>query len=498
MKPHRNHRLLALGLIAGIAASLVYNAGAGGPAKSEAIMGGPSTACKPSNLAVAGGRKLRPDDFEEPQACGKCHERQFKGWSGSMHSLSFKDPVLQAEWALAFKATEGRALNDCGGCHTPIGVVTGTVKFDPALGKHGGFTVAKQGEHGVSCDVCHSVSGSTAKLSPTGQPGNASFELNPGETKYGPLKDAKSGYHETQYSELHTKAEFCGNCHNIFHAENKFPIEHTYDEWKASPYAQAGIPCQDCHMVPVSVAIQVADRMVSAKDVPNHGLGGLAAKGAKVEREIVHDHGFVGGNAVIAAALGVPGAEEHKAEAIKRLQNAADLDMEVKRGRGGVNELVVKVTNLRAGHNLPTSLTFIRRIWLDVTVTDDKGRVILRSGELDDHNRVDEDTVIFGNQSVDRHGKPTINPWEIAGFSEMNTIPPKGHRYGKYAFSLPADAAGFKVDVKLNYQSYDQKVADKLLGDGAVKVPTVEMKALSRAYGRDLKVVAAPAHLASR
>lgn len=244
-------------------------------------------------------------------------------------------------------------------------------------------------------------------------------------------------------------------------------------------------------MVPVDIANQVADRMVRAKDVPNHGLGGLAAKGAKVEREIVHDHGFVGGNAVIAAALGAPGADEHKAEAIKRLQSAADLDMDVRTGKGGAQELRIKVTNLRAGHHLPTSLTFIRRIWLDVTITDDQGRVILRSGELDANNRIDEDTVIFGNHSVDKAGKSTINPWEIASFSQLNTIPPKGFRYGKYAFKLPADAKSFKVVAKLNYQSYDQAVADKLLGKGAVMVPTVEMKALTRSYGADLKLVEA-------
>lgn len=492
--------LLVFGLFAGVASTLVYNAGADEPAKPESIMGGRTSGCAPSNLATHKDRKLTAEDFEEPQACGKCHQRQMKGWNGSMHSLAFKDPVFQAEWALAHKATDGKALNDCGGCHTPIGVATGTVKFDPALGKHGGFTAPKQAEHGVSCDVCHSVSGSTASRSPLGVPGNASIELNPGDTKYGPLKDAKSGYHETQYSELHTKAEFCGNCHNIFHSENKFPIEHTYDEWKSSPYAQAGIPCQDCHMVPVDVAVQVADRMVNAKDVPNHGLGGLAAKGAKVEREIVHDHGFVGGNAVIAAALGVPGAEEHKAEAIKRLQNAADLDMDIRKGMGGVNELRVKVTNLRAGHNLPTSLTFIRRIWLDVTVTDDQGRVLLRSGALDTHNRVDEEsTVIFGNHSVDKHGKPTVNPWEIARFDQVNTIPPKGHRYGKYAFALPTDTKSFTVTAKLQYQSYDQEVANHLLGEGAITVPTVEMKSLTRTYGTDLKVVsAAPGKVAAR
>lgn len=484
-----------LGLFAGMAATLMYSAGADEPEKIGAT---PSVACKPSNLAIANGRKLTAEDFEEPKACGKCHERQMKGWEGSMHSLSFKDPVFQAEWALAVKATDGKALNDCGGCHTPIGITTGTVKFDPTLGKHGGFTAPKQAEHGVSCDVCHSVSGSTAKHSPVGQPGNASIELNPGETKYGPLKDAKSGYHEAEYSELHTKAEFCGSCHNIFHADNKFPIEHTYDEWKSSPYAQAGIPCQDCHMVPVDIATQVADRMVRAKDVPNHGLGGFAAKRAKQEREIVHDHGFVGGNAVIAAALGSPGAEEHKAEAIKRLQSAADLDMDVRTGRGGAQELRVKVTNLRAGHHLPTSLTFIRRIWLDVTITDDQGRVLLRSGELDSHNRVDEDTVIFGNHSVDKHGKSTVNPWEIARFDQLNTIPPKGYRYGKYAFKLPEGVKTFKVDVKLNYQSYDQKVADKLLGEGAIKVPTVEMKALSRSYDSLLNLAVTPAHVATR
>ncbi len=161
---------------------------------------------------------------------------------GSMHSIAFKDPVFQAEWALAEKAMGGQLLNHCGGCHTPIGIATGTVKFDPSLGKHGGFTAPKVAAEGVSCDVCHTAVRTTHAQSATGDPGNASLALNPGETKYGPLLNSVSGYHETQYSELHTKAEFCGSCHNIFHPFNQFPIEHTYDEWKVSPYAQAGIP----------------------------------------------------------------------------------------------------------------------------------------------------------------------------------------------------------------------------------------------------------------
>ena len=173
--------------------------------------------------------------------------------------------------------------------------------------------------------------------------------------------------------------------------------------------------------------------------------------------------------------------------------------MDVRTGKGGAQELRVKVINTRAGHHLPTSLTFIRQIWLDVTVTDDQDRVILRSGQLGPDNRTDEDAVVFGNKSVDKDGKATVNPWEIARFEQMNTIPPKGFRYGRYAFKLPADTKSFKVEARLNYMSYDQAVADKLLGAGAVKVPMVEMKSLTRSFGAaDLKPIDAPAKVSLR
>ncbi len=494
----RNRMMLVVGLIAGISVSLMYSAGADESAKAEQT-GNPAPRnlaqpFPPSMLATADNRKLKTEDFEEARNCATCHPRQTKGWLGSMHSMAFKDPVFQAEWALAEKAMGGKLMNHCGACHSPIGIATGTIKFDPSLGKHGGFTAPKVAEEGVSCDVCHSVVRSNHAHSATGSPGNASLVLDPGETKLGPTKNVKSGgFHESQYSELHGKAEFCGNCHNIFHPFNQFPIEHTYDEWKASPYAQADIPCQDCHMVPVETAVRVANEMKRAKDLVSHGLGGKASTKAKQTRDLVHDHGFVGGNAVIAPALGFENAEEHRIEAIKRLQNVAEMEMDIKAGKGGAHELRIKVINARAGHYLPTSLTFIRQIWLDVTVTDDKGRVLLRSGELGADNRFDDDTVVFGNKSVDKDGKPTVNPWEIARFEELNTIPPKGHRYGKYALNLPTDSNTFKVEAKLNYMSYDQAVADKLLGKGAVKVPMVEMKSLNRVFNAaDLKPIEAP------
>ena len=431
------------------------------------------------------------ENWEDPEVCGGCHLRQYKGWQGSMHSISFKDPVFQAEWAKGVKETGGAVTDLCGGCHTPIGVLSGTVKFDPKLGKHGGFTTTGVAEKGVSCDVCHSVSGSTAKTSPYGAPGNNSLVYSPGQTKFGPLKDAKSPYHKTSYSELHTKAELCGSCHNIFHPSNKFPIEHTYDEWKQTPYAQNGIVCQDCHMVPVDTAVRVADEMKRPKDLANHGLGGEVGVGAESERDLVHDHGFVGGNAIIAPLLGVEGGEEHRAEAIRRLQSVADLDMFVKTlDDKGNYQLKVKVSNKRAGHHLPTSLTFIRQIWLEVVVTNSQGNTVFTSGLLDAGNSLPDGTVIFRNNTVDKDGKDTIDPWKIAGITETNTIPPKGHRHGLYHFNISPYATGFNVTARLHYRSYDQAVADVLLGKGAITVPSVTMKTLTRSFNMRGQMVA--------
>ena len=442
-------------------------------------------------LQMQEGEKPVPENWQDPEICAGCHERQYEGWKSSMHANSFNDPVFQAEWAIGHKATDGKTLNHCGGCHTPIGIATGTVKFDPSLGKHGGFTAPDMAAKGVTCDVCHTITGSNAVHTATGDPGNASFVMAPGRVKRATLKDSKSPFHGSEYSELHGKSAFCGNCHNIFHPDNRFPVEHTYDEWKASPYAQSGVQCQDCHMVPVDIAIRVADEMKPVRELANHGLGGKAGRGAKVEREVVHDHGFVGGNTVIAEALGVEGAAANKAEAIKRLQSAAELDFEIVPGKGGANQLRVKVSNVRAGHHLPTSLTFIRQLWLEIRITDDQGNELLSSGVARD-NRVPADAVMFTNRSVDKDGKPTINPWEIANFDRVNTIPPKGFRYGSYAFRLADGAKGFKVHAKLNYQSYGQDVADKLLGEGAITIPTVVMKELVRDYSADeLKAAAA-------
>lgn len=133
------------------------------------------------------------------------------------------------------------------------------------------------------------------------------------------------------------------------------------------------------------------------------------------------------------------------------------------------------MTNERAGHHLPTSLTEVREVWLEVVVTDDQGRELLRNGTLDADNLLPPDTVVFNAHAVDKDGKHTHYPWEIVRFTDVNTIPPKGYKYARYWFNVPADAQAITVTTRLHYRSFGQGLADELLGAGAVRVPSVEM-----------------------
>ena len=446
----------------------------------------------PSLATTTAHDQLKIGDWENPEICGGCHTTQYQGWKGSMHSNSFKDPMFQAEWALAEKEVGGNISNLCGGCHTPPGMLSKTIKFDPKLNKHGGFTAPPIAEQGVSCDVCHTISGSSFKNSEVMEHGNGSYISSPGKTKRGPLKDAKSPYHETEYSEHHTRSDFCGNCHNIFNPINQFPLERTYDEWKYSVYAQNDVQCQDCHMVPVETAMRDADELKPAKDLKNHGLEGMAAIGAANDRDITHGHGFVGGNSVITAALGDPDSRRHALIAIKRLRSAAKLDVKLEKvkGQGALHNLEIKVTNKGAGHHMPTSLTFIRELWLDVEVTNQKGTVIFRSGALDEHSEVDKDATMFKAYAVDKEGKPAQYIWTVERFERRTTIPPKGHQYGRYAFNVPEGTTELHVHTKLNYRSFSQHFVDHLLGEGKLKVPTVTMNDIESTYNVPDLVVA--------
>lgn len=396
-------------------------------------------------------------EFTDPETCGECHPQQYEEWQGSMHSMAFQDPVYQGELNLAIKAVGHDIAKQCEGCHTPAAVVTGQIK---GAGLEGLGPVAMAG---VSCDVCHSIKGHTHWQTPSHQPENGSFILSPGReeegeavlTKYGPFTPDEwcgDGFHECVESPLHLQAELCASCHQVTHYESNTAIESTYTEWKNSPYAVKEIACQDCHMVELDTFIRSADTFqkpergdyrhyFNGANFLLYHLTGLAAKKA--------------GDDELAANV-----QQKFDMAVGRLQAAAELEISPVYRNGDLAEIKVRVHNRRAGHNLPTSLTNIRQMWLEITATDSQGRVVMSSGKIDSKGELPTETRLFNADGMGESLHFAIDPWEVISFSRNDTIPPKGYRDVHYGLSSDEELT---VNIKLRFRQATQKVAEKLL-----------------------------------
>ena len=398
--------------------------------------------------------------FTPPETCADCHPEKYEEWTGSMHALAFKDPVYQGELNLAVKAAGHAISRQCEGCHSPAAVVTGEIK-GPGLEGLSPMALA-----GVSCDVCHSIKGHTHWQTPYHQPENGSFILSPGQkgqdgperTKYGPRVPEEwcgDEFHQCMASPLHRSAELCASCHQVFNHATHTPLEKTYQEWKDGPYASAGIHCQDCHMVETDTFKRCADEWV------------------RPDREEYH-HYFNGANFLLyhlteLAARKAGDAElaanaKHKyTMAVERLKAASALEITPIYRKNRLAEIKVRVKNIRAGHSLTTSLTNMRQMWLEVTATDNNGRVLMTTGTMDDQGRLPEDIRMFHAITQDKNLKFTLNPWEAETFAQNSTIPPKGYRDVHYGLCVKKGKP-VTITAKLRYRQADQEVVRKLLG----------------------------------
>ena len=401
-------------------------------------------------------------EFTPPSVCHDCHPQQYKEWSGSVHHLALKDPIYQGELNKAIKAVGHEVSRQCEGCHSPAGMVTGEIK-GAGLAGLGEMALA-----GVSCDICHSVSGVTHWQTPSHEPENGSFILTPGvESKEGttlikrgpnkPSDGCGGGFHDCVESGLHLQADLCASCHQVYHYDSHFPLEATYLEWKHGPYAQKSILCQDCHMVDTRGFIRAADNFQK----PGRGE---------------YRHYFSGANYLLtylAAGAAKKAGDQEQADhllvqyelAVERLKSAAELEIIPVYRNGKLAELKVRVKNVRAGHNLPTSLTNVRQMWLEVTARDDSGKSILTTGGIIEggDGALQENTRLFNSDGMGKDFHFAIDPWVVTSFSRHDTIPPKGYRDVYYGIASPEGVKRIVVEAKLRYRQADQKVAEALL-----------------------------------
>jgi len=420
-------------------------------------------------ISAASGKSISIDRFIYPDTCGGCHSDIYDQWQSSMHNLSHKDPVYVRVSSFLRKGLtikgEIEEAESCVKCHTPVGNVTGfPKKLTDDRAK-----VPEIAQEGIQCDYCHSVV-------KTKQVFNNGLVLEPGQgedepgIKYGPFKDSESDFHEAAFSELHTRSEFCGSCHDVKHVAYGTNIETTYTEWKNSPYndkdPKKRLDCQGCHMyqrpgIPATG---------STKRPPNPG----SATDYSVERPHIFTHYFVGGNAYVPALFeGKPNAQM----AVERLQNAAQLAIDTTKIHQ--KEMQIKVTNTGAGHSIPTGVADLRQVWLEITVTGKDKKAIFKGGMLDDNGLLDSKAIRFHTVFGDGKGNPVINIAKAKEIIKDNRIKAKQSVTEKVILPVVPEK-GAIISVRLLYRGMPKKLLNMIPGKAFDPMPVIEMAKVTK------------------
>lgn len=421
-------------------------------------------------IAAAGGEKIAHYElsrFLPPEMCGGCHNDIYQQWKGSLHHLALKDQIYLA---MAEEGLKGITIKDeveeaesCQKCHTPLGYISGyPVKTSDDIKK-----ISEIAAQGVQCDYCHSITGAYKIYNAhyNYEPGNG--DSDPG-IKRGPLGDSDSDFHKTAYSEFHTKSEICGTCHDVKHVVYGTPLETTFEEWKAGPYSKQGIQCQGCHMYQ-------RPGHPATGSTPRDKNPGIAAYGGP-QREHIFTHYFVGGNSVIPAA-GKNNARAGMAE--ERLKNAVDLKID---GKMSGDDIIIRITNTGAGHDIPTGLTNVRQVWLKVIIKDSKGKAIYTNGVPDAKGYIDEKALTFGTVFGDGNGNPVENIAKAKEILRDRRLKPMQEYVEKIKPGVNGDR--FTVEAAVMYTIVPQKTADSLKQLKGMKIKPVVMKEIKVAVAK--------------
>jgi len=398
--------------------------------------------------ATTNGQQLTPDMFEKSEICQGCHSEIYQQWERSVMAHSWKDPIYKALFKRASTATDGQVDNFCIACHSPIGMTS--------MNATAAMLEGDQHLPGVNCEVCHNITGISGN-------DNGAYILSPNKEKHvklGPRPDATSPYHQTEYSDLHTKSEFCSVCHNVSHPFNSTPIERTYDEWQESAYNEQGVQCQDCHMTPGP----------GIKDNP--GRSAIMGK----ERKHIYSHEFTGGNSTLHQYFDDPESAELAREMLRSAATIEFVEFPETLTAGKLATVKVKVANVGAGHKLPTGFPEGREVWIDFDVKAANQVSVYRSGAVVD-GHTEPGTHSFKVTLGDANGNVVdLNVWEVDRILSDTRILPYGYSIVDYTFLVPEDLSGdLTINANLNYWPFPQQLVDELLGEGKLKVDIVNM-----------------------
>jgi hypothetical protein len=446
-------------------------------------------------------------------SCGTagCHDQIVREWQPSAHRYAAMDKVFLGIQNVMAKQNGPESTRYCGGCHDPISLFSGTKNlFVENLTGLQGY------QEGVSCLACHAIRETDIQ-------GNANYTVTqPHEYLWqwqtnGLAKVARDflirsypAEHGKLAKRSFKKPEYCAACHKQFidkevNRVGWVQLQNQYDNWANSHWNKKGdarktVECRECHMPLVDSTDPAAGDALDYNRKP----------GDKKHRS----HRFLAANTIIPHAQRdeLPGWEKHLQLTEQWLKGELPVpEIADKWANGPIvtvqlsvppavapgAEIPLKVTmgSNKVGHDFPTGPLDIIQSWIEITVTDDRGRAVWASGKRDAKNFIQPGTFLFKAEPVDQHGNliDRHNLWEMVGVRYRRALFPgysdqvqfqipcsgalaqnatnaPATRADVFDVPTPAvpalDAPGeYRIAVALNYRKVDQFLLNYLFGE---------------------------------
>jgi hypothetical protein len=438
--------------------------GSGGQLERDWQNYGSSNLFAPSRAQNSANALMPNSAYPSPESCGSCHAEIYQNWQQSLHASSATDEAyLAVKELFAFERGEP-AVRLCAGCHAPVALMTGEV------GLYNRESASSR--QGVSCAFCHTVDQShggngaytshpsrvraylgvpwstfhsstpSSSTSGSSSPSSSQSAASPLEPMAKWLVYQKPDAHkEDMRSPALATGQVCQSCHQF--TINGVAVQDTWNEWRTSSFARQGTTCQSCHFP-------------SSGDPKTLEPGEIAVGRS---RDHVWKHALGGGSTTVAGRA---------SSNVTYLKNS--LKLEATRTN---STLEVKVSNIGVGHSIPTGVTDLRELWLEVTALDSSGKIMLSSGVQDAAGVLPRDTRLFHATLLDARGRKLEQHdiWRVAKLGVDTRIPANGSRLER--FVLPRETA--RVRVRLLWRDFPATFVSTVLKKNPSSLKTHEL-----------------------
>ena len=466
---------------------------------------GPQGPFFPSSSRTAAGQLIDSSFFLGSEACARCHKDVFDQWNESAHHFSsFNNQWYRQSVEYMQEVAGTKPARWCAGCHDPAPLFSGMMDKPVREMIH-----EPEAQAGLGCTACHAI---THVASTMGQ-GDYTIRYPP---LHGMLTSGSSviqaahdsvtyldpAPHRATFMRSFMRAEsdkFCSACHKVHldvpvNAYRWFRGFNEYDAWQNSGvsmnnarafyHPKEARTCVDCHMPKVASSDPAArgglirsHRFIAAntalptanKHPEQLRLTQEFLQADKISVDIFAVSEAGGGAAAPAAGSDPlrpatlsgsedvdPGAAVH--EELGALRGPfGRTPVRVRRGESVRVEVVVRTRDV--GHVFPGGTMDAFDVWLELKATDEKGRVILWSGEASDGGRgpVDPAAHRYHVALIDAHGNPINkrNAWAARALVYARSIPPGAADTAHFRLAVPPDAGDrITVEARVNHRKF--------------------------------------------